>query len=162
MFDWIKKLYELYREWRESRKEPEPQPEPEPEPEPAPKPPPPPAAMPDAAKPETQRRGFVWEPVSDDGRAAVLLPPDFTDNTTQVVQLLRAGSVIEEAAIEQNRTNEGFYPNNHRELYRFNQRGGYYVPPIEIVAQTKNGAKWSWEVSDTNARIENSITPTTR
>lgn len=153
------KLLELIKKLIEKETKPKP---PAPQPEP-PKPeepdtPPQPKPMPNPETPEKYRRGFLWKPIGDGGRPlVVLLPSDFTFNTTKRMSILHKGAVVETSSRAHN---GAVMPNGNREHYRFSKRGESYPSPMDVQIQTTSGVTWNWRVVNTAARNDSNITPT--
>ena len=160
MFDFFRKLYDLWKAYRQEKDKPDPKPEPKP-PEPKPEPvEPTPGAMPDPNRPDAYRRGFLWKPQADGGRPlVVLIPSAFTHNTTKVAQLRKDGQVIESSRRNGSPDDNGQFPNGNREHYRFSKFGEHYAAPIDVVVETTNGIRWVWTVGNTAARNDGNITP---
>lgn len=157
MFDFFKKLYELWKAYREEKNKPKPEPVPEPTPEPVE---PTPGPMPDPNRPDAYRRGFLWKPVADGGRPlVVLIPSAFSHNTTKIAQLRKDGQVIESSRRHNNLRDDGKFPNGNREHYRFRLQGEQYAGPVDVVVETTNGVRWVWTLGNTAARNDGNITP---
>ena len=157
MFDFFRKLYDLWKAYRKEKDKPKPEPVPEPAPEPVE---PTPGAMPDPNRPDAYRRGFLWKPKADGGRPlVVLIPSAFTHNTTKIALLRKDDQVIESSRRNGSPDDNGQFPNGNREHYRFSMLGDRYPESTDVVIETTNGIRWVWTVGNTEARNDGNITP---
>jgi hypothetical protein len=94
--------------------------------------------------------GFLWKPVSvNQGKLAVLLPPELT-GSIQALKLLDAnGAVVEEGRFTSDGTGEG-----GRTKYSFNRQGGDYGDNLTVRLELTDGSVRTWSIPDGSKRYD--------
>jgi hypothetical protein len=93
--------------------------------------------------------GFLYKPVSDnEGKLAIILPEEFTNEINQLLLRDKDGKKIEEGRF----TSNGDYGKQAK--YVFSKQGGGYPDDLTVEVTTKDGKTTSWHIPDASARFD--------